>query len=76
MLWSIYKNELVIFSTQVYEMLNNCMNKSALEDIQQALNTIRGEVEHTDDETKWTALVLMLSTSNSEAALAKNISKP
>ena len=40
------------------------MNKSALEDIQQALNAIRGEIERVDDETKWAALELMLSTSN------------
>ena len=29
------------------------MNKSALQDIQQALNAIRGEIERVDDETKW-----------------------
>ena len=28
------------------------MNKSALQDIQQALNAIRGEIERVDDETK------------------------
>ena len=52
------------------------MNKSALEDIQQALNAIRSEIEHTDDETKWAALELMLSTSNSVVALAKKMAKP
>ena len=29
------------------------MNKSALQDIQQALNAIRSEIERVDDETKW-----------------------
>jgi hypothetical protein len=52
------------------------MNKSALQDIQQALNAIRGEVERVDDETKWAALELMLSASSSVVALAKKMAKP
>ena len=52
------------------------MNKSALQDIQQALNAIRSEIERVDDETKWAALELMLSTSNSVVALAKKMTKP
>ena len=52
------------------------MNKSALQDIQQALNAIRGEIERVDDETKWAALELMLSTSNSVVALSKKMAKP
>ena len=52
------------------------MNKSALQDIQQALNAIRSEIERTDDETRWAALELMLSTSSSVVALAKKIAKP
>ena len=52
------------------------MNKSALQDIQQGLNAIRGEIERVDDETKWAALELMLSTSSSVVALAKKMAKP
>ena len=52
------------------------MNKRVLEDIQQALNAIRSEIERTDDETKWAALELMLSTSNSVVGLAKKMAKP
>ena len=52
------------------------MNKSALHDIQQALNAIRGEIERADDETKWAALELMLGTSSSIVALAKKMAKP
>ena len=52
------------------------MKKSVLQDIQQALNAIRGEIERTDDETKWAALELMLSTSSSVVALAKKMVKP
>ena len=52
------------------------MNKSALQDIQQALNAIRSEVERVDDETKWAALELMLGTSSSVVALAKKMAKP
>ena len=52
------------------------MNKSALQDIQQALNAIRGDIERVDDETKWAALELMLSTSSSVVALAKKMAKP
>lgn len=51
------------------------MNKSALQDIQQALNAIRGEIERVDDETKWAALELMLGTSSSVVALAKKMAK-
>ena len=52
------------------------MNKSAIQDIQQSLNAIRGEIEKVDDETKWAALELMLSTSSSVVALAKKMAKP
>ena len=52
------------------------MNKSALQDIQQALNAIRGEIERVDDETKWAALELILGTSSSVVALAKKMAKP
>ena len=52
------------------------MNKSALQDIQQALNAIRGEIERVDDETKWAALELMLGTSSGVVALAKKMAKP
>lgn len=48
----------------------------AHQDIQQALNAIRGEVERVDDETKWAALELMLGTSSSLVALAKKMAKP
>ena len=52
------------------------MNKSALQDIQQALNAIRREIERVDDETKWAALELMLGTSGSVVALAKKMARP
>ena len=52
------------------------MSKEALKDIQQALNAIRGEIERVDDQTKWAALELMLSTSASVVALAKKMAKP
>jgi len=52
------------------------MNKSALQDIQQALNAIRSEIERVDDETKWAALELILGTSGSVVALAKKMAKP
>ena len=52
------------------------MNKNALQDIQQALNAIRSEIGRVDDETKWAALELMLSTSSSVVVLAKKIAKP
>jgi len=52
------------------------MNQSVLQDIQQSLNAIRGEIERADDETKWAALELMLGTSSSVVALAKKMAKP
>ena len=52
------------------------MNNGALQDIQQALNSIRSEIERVDDETKWAALELMLGNSNSVVALAKKMAKP
>ena len=47
-----------------------------MQDIQQALNAIRSEIERVDDETKWAALELMLGTSSSVVALAKKMAKP
>ena len=52
------------------------MSKEALKDIQQAINAIRSEIERVDDETKWAALELMLSTSASVVALAKKMAEP
>ena len=52
------------------------MSKSVLQDILEALNALRGEKERVDNETKWAALELMLSTSNSAVALAKKIANP
>ena len=52
------------------------MNKSTLQDIQQALNAIRGDIERVDDETKLAALELKLGTSGSVVALAKKMAKP
>ena len=52
------------------------MNKSALQDIQQALNAIHNEIARVDDETKWAALELMLGTSGSVVTLAKKMAKP
>ena len=51
------------------------MNKNALQDIQQSLNAIRGEIERVDDETKWAALELMLNSSASIVALAKKLTQ-
>lgn len=52
------------------------MSKEALQDIQQALNAIRSEIERVDNATKWAALELMLSTSASVVALAKKMAEP
>jgi hypothetical protein len=52
------------------------MSKSVLQDIQQALNAILSEIERVDDELKWAALELMLSTSSSVVALSKKMTKP
>ena len=52
------------------------MNKSALQDIQQALSAIRSGIERVDDETKCAELELMLSTSSSVVVLAKKMAKP
>ena len=52
------------------------MNKTALQDIQKTLNIIRNQIDAVDARTKWAALELMLSTSNSVVALAKKMAKP
>jgi hypothetical protein len=52
------------------------MNNSALKDIQQALNIIRGEIEKVDAETKMVALELIMSTSQSVVAMARKLTKP
>jgi hypothetical protein len=40
------------------------------------LNTICGEIERVDNETKWAARELILGKSGSVAALAKKMTKP
>ena len=52
------------------------MNNSALKDIQQSLNIIRGEIEKVDAETKMAALELIMSTSQSVVAMARKLTKP
>ena len=52
------------------------MNKTALQDIQKALNIIRNQIDVVDTETKWAALELMIASSASVVALAKKIAKP
>ena len=52
------------------------MNKSASQDIQQALNAIRSKIERVDNKTRWAALELMPGTSSSIVALAKKMAKP
>jgi hypothetical protein len=52
------------------------MNKSALQNIQKALNVIRNQIDAVDAETKWAALKLMLASSARVAALAKKMAKP
>ena len=51
------------------------MNKSALQDIQQALNAIRSEIERVDDETKWAALELMLEHKQQCSSISKEDGK-
>ena len=52
------------------------MNKTALQDIQKALNIIRNQIDIVDTETKWAALELMIASSASIVALAKKMAKP
>ena len=52
------------------------MNTSALEDIQKALNAIRGDIERADAETKWAALELIMATSQSVVAMARKLTTP
>ena len=51
------------------------MNKTALQDIQKALNIIRNQIDVVDTETKWAALELMIASSASVVALAKKMTK-
>ena len=52
------------------------MNKTALHDIQKALNIIRNQIEAVDADTKWAALELMLASSASVVASARKMTKP
>ena len=52
------------------------MNTSALEDIQKALNTIRGDIERADAETKLAALELIMGTRQSVVAMARKLTTP
>ena len=49
------------------------LDTSLRDDIQQALNAIRSEIERVDDEIKWAALELMLGTGTSVVSLAKKM---
>ncbi len=51
------------------------MNTSALEDIQKALNVIRGDIERADAETRLAALELIMGTSQSVVAMARKLTK-
>ena len=52
------------------------MNKSALQDIQKALNVIRNQIDAVDADTKWAALELMLASSVNVVALTKKMTNP
>ena len=65
-----------IIGAQQRLTLNNCMNKTALQDIQRTLNIIRNQIWAAGAETKWAALELMLASSASIAVLAENMTKP
>ena len=52
------------------------MNKTVLLDIQKALNVIRNQIDAVDAYAKWAALELMLASSASIVALAKEMAKP
>ena len=52
------------------------MNTSTLEDIQKALNAIRGSIEFADAETKLAALELIMGTSQSVVAMARKLTTP
>ena len=52
------------------------MNTSALEDIQKALNVIRGDIERADAETKLVTLELIMGTSQSVVAMARKLTMP
>ena len=52
------------------------MNNPALNNIQQALNIIRAEIEKVDAETKMAALELIMNTSQSVVAMARKLTKP
>ena len=52
------------------------MNKTALQDIQKALNIIRNKIDAVDADTKWAALELMLASSASVVGLARNMATP
>ena len=52
------------------------MNKTALHDIQKALNIIHNQNEAVDADTKLAELELTLASSASVVALAKKLTKP
>ena len=52
------------------------MNTSALEDIQKALNAIRGDIKRVDADTKLAALELIMGTSQSVVAMARKLTTP
>ncbi len=52
------------------------MNTSPLKEIQKALNTIRGDIQRADAETKMAALELISGTSQSLVSMARKLTAP
>ena len=52
------------------------MNTSPLEDIQKALDAIRGDIKRVDADTKLAALELIVGTSQSVVAMARKLTMP
>ena len=65
----------MVILTLLPQVLNTSTNNSALKDIQKLLNIIRTEIEKVDYETKIVVLQLIMSTSQSVVAMARNLTK-
>ena len=64
------------FSSVQTWLLNRHVNNSTLEDIQKALNAIRGDLKREDAGTKLAALELIMGTSQSVVAMTRKLATP
>ena len=59
---------MLILNHPSLSVVSNCMNKTALQDVQKTLNLLCKQIDAVDPDTNWVTEELVLSTSSSGMA--------